>query len=49
LVELIKVRQLYLELQSGSATLAPRQRNEDTGLSPSCSAACSESPRNTLR
>jgi hypothetical protein len=34
LVELIKVRQLYLELQSGSATLAPRQRNENTGVEP---------------
>jgi hypothetical protein len=34
LVELIKVCQLYLELQSDAATLAPRQRNEDPGGEP---------------
>jgi hypothetical protein len=29
-----QVRQLYLELQSGSATPTPRQRNKDTGVEP---------------
>src|SRR5262249_39545497 len=32
LVELIKVRQLYLEFQSGSPTLAPRQRHTNNGV-----------------
>jgi hypothetical protein len=34
LIELIEVSQLDFELQSGAATLAPRQRNEDTGGEP---------------